>query len=240
MGKEGKEEKPKRYGFGNTPVNCVLKRLGLIEEIKLVDPPGSGFLDDLKPMQKLSDIFHMHCSPIIVYAGDSGKDWLLYLRRYFKKRSPFFLHIGFPSIPVCGWLKGEEKIPPSGHLSLTIPSLLKILNFLARADELMRVNEEERWLIFSLFGWGASFKSKKSIEHIRRINRDTDIIEEIEEKVKEKQLHTWEQIKGEFDLKGSEKDWEKKQKIMQFRGILRIIEGQWKLTSQLKAKKSPG
>jgi hypothetical protein len=221
-----------KYGFENSPVNCVLKRLGLIDRIEPVNPPEN--LDDMKPKQEITDIFLVPHSPIILYAGSKGKEWLVYLRRHFKRRSPFFLHIGFPAIPDAGWLKGKKIIPPMGHLSLKVPSLHRLLVFLSDADEKRTVNEEERLLIFSLFGWEECFKSKNAIEHQLKIHT-TGIIKSIEERVKEKNLQTWVQIKGEFDIKQGETDPKKIQII----GFLKTIEKHWQLKLHSRSKDHP-
>ena len=230
-----KQENKDKYGLGNSPVNCILKRLGLIDKIKPVDPPQH--LDDLKAKEEIIDIFRDPHSPIIVYSGHKGKDWLVYLRRHFKKRSPFFLHIGFPSIQKSGWMKGEKEIFPMGHLSLAIPSLHQILTFLSRANEMRCVSEVERLLIFSIFGWKFSFESKKKLEHSLKINDVTKIIKKINDKVNGvngKELHTWEQIKSEFDFKredAEETDSKIIQEKIQIRGFLKVIERHWQFKS---------
>jgi len=176
----------KIVALGKNPLTYVLKRLEIVSEIEDVFCPNT--LEDTFAISPLAK--HLYKSPCFLHVGSNGEKWLVYLWRYFKKHTPFFLHIGVPIIPQIGLFYENSVSSLKGFLSCPTFSLYKVLSYLSQIESNKKVFPEERDLLFYAIGWGYFLESKRILEHRSRTSL-SEIIEKVEKIKKKYHIKNW-------------------------------------------------
>lgn len=214
----------KIVALGKNPLTYVLKRLEIVSEIEDIFCPNT--LKDTFAISPLAK--HSYKSPCFLHVGSNGEKWLVYLWRYFKKHTPFFLHIGLPTIPQIGLLYGKAVSNPKGFFSYPTFSLYKIVRYLSQIGSNKKVLIEERNLLFYVIGWKYSLESKRILEHRSRTSL-LEIIKKIGEIKETYHIKNWLEFLYEIEElkqqgKISESDF------IKIGSILKIINKQWNKT----------